>query len=147
MTATAHALIGGAIAASISNPAIGLPLAAISHPLADMIPHFDFGIGWRNKTKLKLLIQGSGDLLFGIILTYLIFGQTTDLYYLAAAVFLSEIWDIIQVPYWILNWKFPPFSTFYNFQHEINSKAKLPWGILTQAATVGGVVLVLRVFH
>jgi membrane-bound metal-dependent hydrolase YbcI (DUF457 family) len=52
MTATAHALIGGAIAASIPNPALGLPLAAISHPLVDMIPHWDFGLGWRKKKKV-----------------------------------------------------------------------------------------------
>ena len=51
MTATAHALVGGAIAASAINPAIGLPLAALSHPILDMIPHWDLGIGWRGKNK------------------------------------------------------------------------------------------------
>ena len=75
MTATAHALIGGAIAASTSeNPALGISLAAISHPLLDMIPHWDFGLGWRNKSKLRLFLQAFGDLLFGIIITFLIFG-------------------------------------------------------------------------
>ena len=148
MTATAHALIGGAIAASTSeNPALGISLAAISHPLLDMIPHWDFGLGWRNKSKLRLFLQAFGDLLFGIIITFLIFGKTTDPLYLFICILISESWDILQAPYWLFGWKFFPFSTFYNFQHVINKKAKLPWGILTQAVTVTGVVLFLRILH
>ncbi|MDO8618737.1 MAG: hypothetical protein Q7R49_02195 [Candidatus Daviesbacteria bacterium] len=147
MTATAHALIGGAIAAAISDPAIGLPLATLSHPIADMIPHWDFGLGWRKKTKFTLILEGSADLLLGVVASYLIFGGKAETWYLFTAIFLAEVWDLMQVPYWILNWKFPPFSTFYNFQHLINSKATLPWGILTQAATVGGLVLILRTIH
>lgn len=146
MTATAHALIGGAIAASVSNPSIGLPLAAISHPIADMIPHWDFGLGWKKKTKLLLFIQASFDLIFGILVTYLFFGKTTDFVYLMSAIFLSEVWDILQMPYLLWGWKFP-FSYFYKFGHDTNENAKLPWGIITQAATVGGLVFALRFVH
>lgn len=144
MTATAHAIIGGAIAASIPDPAIGLPLAALSHPLADMIPHWDFGWGWRKKTKVKLFLQSSADLLIGTTLAFALFSSSTNNLYLLMAIFLSEVWDLMQAPYWLLNWKFPPFSTFYNIQHAINGKAKLPWGIFTQAATVAGVTIILR---
>ncbi len=147
MTATAHALIGGIIAASINNPAIGLPLAAISHPIADMIPHWDFGWGWRQKTKTKLFLQGLFDLTVGVMITFVIFGQSVDMLYLLGAIFLSEIWDILQAPYWLLNWKFAPFSLFYKIQHEIQGKAKLPWGIFTQIATVSGLVLFFKIFH
>lgn len=147
MTATAHALIGGAIAASVPNPALGISLAAISHPIVDIIPHWDFGLGWRKKSKLLLFFQSCFDLILGLVLTFLIFGKTTNPLYLLVCVFVSESWDILQAPYWLFDWKFFPFSTFYNFQHEINRKAKLPWGILTQAATVTGLVLVLRTIH
>lgn len=147
MTATAHALIGGAIAASVPNPALGIGLAAISHPIVDMIPHWDFGWGWKKKTKLLLFVQSSLDLVFGVVLTFLLFGKTTNNLYLFLAIFMSESWDLLQAPYWLLNWKFPPFSYFYHFGHDINGKAKLPWGILTQAATVTGLVLVLRTVH
>lgn len=146
MTATAHALMGGAIAASISNPVIGLPLAALSHPLTDMIPHWDLGIGWRKKTKLNLFWQSTLDLLLGLGLTYLIFGRFTDITYLAAAVFLSEAWDLLMMPY-ILGWKVFPFSAFYSVQSKLNINVKLPWGIFTQGATVLATVLLLRVFH
>lgn len=147
MTATAHALIGGAIAASVPNPALGITLAAISHPIADMIPHWDFGLGWRKKSKTLLFFQGFFDLLLGIVLTFVLFGKTTNPIYLLVCILVSESWDILQAPYWLFNWNFPPFSYFYKIQHEINAKAKLPWGVLTQAATVTGVVLVLRTIH
>ena len=147
MTATAHALVGGAIAASISNPAIGLPLAAISHPLIDMIPHWDFGLGWRKKSKLLLFIQSAVDLMLGLILTYLLFGRFVDLTYLLAAVLLSESWDILMMPKLLFNWNFPPFSTFYNVQHQINNNVRLPWGIINQAVTVTAIFLVLQIFH
>ncbi len=147
MTATAHALIGGAIAASIQNPAIGLPLAAASHPLIDMIPHWDFGLGWRRKNKLVLFAESGADLLLGLTLTYLLFGSFVDLKYLFAAILMSESWDLLTAPRMIFNWNFPPFSFFYNVQHTLNTRAKLPWGILSQAVTVTAIILVLQVFH
>lgn len=147
MTATAHALIGASIAAAIPNPAIGIPLVALSHPIADMIPHWDFGRGWKSKKKIVLFFQSLADLSFGVILAYILFGQSVNNLYLFLAILISESWDILQAPYWLLNWRFPPFSSFYNFGHQINAKAKLPWGILTQAATVTGLVLVLGSFH
>lgn len=148
MTATAHALIGGAIAASTpNNPALGITLAAISHPVLDFIPHWDFGAGWRKKNKLVLFSQAMADVIFGLVVTYLFFGSVTNPLYLAICILISLSWDILQAPYWIFGWKFFPFSTFYKVQHEINKKAKLPWGVLTQAVTVTGVVLALRTIH
>ena len=145
MTATAHALIGGAIAASFSNPAIGIPLAAISHPIADMIPHWDFGLGWKKKSKVTLFLQSFGDLVFGVVLAFLIFGGRTDPLYLLWCIFMSESWDLLQAPYFLFNWKFFPFSTFYEFGHHTNGKAKMPWGIFTQVASVTGLMLALKI--
>lgn len=142
MTATAHALIGGAIAASTgNNPALGISLSAISHPLVDMIPHWDFGLGWKKKNKILLFLQASGDLIFGVVITFLIFGKIVDPLYLLACILISESWDILQMPYLLFNWKFLPFSAFYHLGHQTNSKAKMPLGILTQLATVTGLVV------
>lgn len=146
MTATAHALVGGAIAASIPHPALGITLSAISHPLLDLVPHWDFGWGWRKKTKLKLFTQASFDLALGLILAFLIFGGSTNFWYLAACVFASEAWDIAEAPYWFLNWRFPPFSWIYNIQSKMQGKARLPWGILTQVVTIFIIFLVLQTF-
>ena len=147
MTAPAHALMGGAFAASIQNPAIRLPLAALSHPLTDMNPHWDLGMGWRKKNKITLFAESALDLIVGIVAAYFIFGKNIDPIYLLACIFFSEIWDILMMPYLLFNWNFPPFSTAYNWQSKIQSNIKPPWGILTQAATVTGIVLVLRFIH
>lgn len=144
MTATAHALVGGAIAAAIPNPAIAIPLALASHPVLDMIPHWDFGWGWRNKSRALFLAEGIFDLTIGLVSSYLIFGAHTNLFYLLTVIFASLMFDLLMVPYWFFNWRFPPFSWAYLVQSHINSKAKLPWGIFTQAITVMGVILVLR---
>lgn len=149
MTATAHAIIGGAIAASTpTNPTLGITLAALSHPILDMVPHWDFGLGWKKKSKILLFFESAADLIFGIVVTFLLFGKFTDNLYLLLAILISESWDILQMPYLLLGWKFPPFSTFYHVQHALNRRADMFWGILTQAATVGGlVVFALRTAH
>ena len=147
MTATAHALVGGAIAASIPNPAIALPLAALSHPILDMIPHWDLGMGWRKKNKVTLFAESVLDLILGIILAYFLFGKNINPIYFLTCIFFSEIWDILMMPYLLFGWNFVPFSTAYSWQHKIQSNIKLPWGILTQIGTVTGIVLILRAFH
>ena len=148
MTATAHALVGGSLAAAFpNNPALGISLSFISHPLLDIIPHWDFGIGWRSKNKFTLFLEASLDLLLGIILAYFLFGKNINSVYFLSCILASEIWDMMMMPYLLWSWKFPPFSTSYKFQHILQTKATLPWGILTQALSVGGIVLVLRTIH
>jgi len=144
MTATAHALVGGAIAASIPDPAIGLPLAALSHPLMDLIPHWDVGFNWRKTPKLRLFRDCVIDFTLGLVLAYLLFGQQAPLIYFAAAIFVSEMWDLFEAPYWFLKWDFPPFSWIYEFGHRIQNKAKPPLGIITQIIVVAGIILTLR---
>ena len=147
MTATAHALVGGAIAYSVQNPALGIPLSLLSHPVLDMIPHWDFGWGWRKKTKLKLFCEASIDLTVGIVASYAVFGQFINIYYFLACVLGSILWDLLEIPYWFFNWRFFPFSTLHSIQHHIQGRAKLPWGILTQVVTVGIFIIILQSFR
>ncbi|HEY5601102.1 MAG TPA: hypothetical protein VIK81_03355 [Patescibacteria group bacterium] len=132
MTATAHALIGASIAVKIANPLIGIPLAIVSHILADMVPHWDFGLGWRTKTKTKLFLQSSFDVLFGFGLVWLIFSSLADPIYLFVMVIAAQLPDWAIIPYWFFNWNFFPFSTTYRFQKMINHKLAFPWGLAIQ---------------
>lgn len=147
MTATAHALVGGAIAYSVQNPALGITLSFLSHPLLDFIPHWDFGWGWRKKTKLKLFWQAFLDLAAGVFLSYVLFGQFINLYYFYACLFGSVLWDLLEIPYWFFNWRFFPFGALHSIQHQIQGKAKLPWGVLTQILAVGVIIIILQNFH
>lgn len=146
MTATAHALMGGAIASTISNPELGLSLAFISHPLLDLIPHWDFAADWRTKNKVKLFLEASLDLGFGVLLSYLLFGTNINFWYFLGCIFASEVWDMIEAPYWLLGWKFPPISWVYNVQSKMQGKAALPWGVITQILTIALATLVLQSF-
>ncbi|MDD5416060.1 MAG: hypothetical protein PHE48_03605 [Candidatus Daviesbacteria bacterium] len=147
MTATTHALIGGVITQYVPDPTIGISLSAISHPIVDIIPHWDFGLGWKSKKKALLFCQTSADFIFGVILTFLIFGNTTNHLYLLICILISESWDILQMPYLLLNWKFLPFSAFYHVGSATNNKAGMFWGVISQIATVGVLVLILRTIH
>lgn len=141
--AVSHTLIAGAIASTVPNQPLGLALSFVSHPLLDMIPHWDLGWGWRQKPKLRLLIECSLDLFGGLAITYLAFGNKVNLGYFLGCIALSVGWDVLEVPYWFLKWNFPPFSTVYNIQHPIQGKAKLPWGILSQVLSVAFITILL----
>jgi len=149
MTATAHALVAAAIATSVKDPAIGISLSFLSHPLLDMIPHWDAGWGWRSKSKQRLFLEASFDLGLGIVMALVFWYLVTPhvpFWYLVACVFAAEALDIAEIPYWFWKWDFPPFSWVYKFQHEIQGKAKLPWGIVTQVAAFGVIFLMLQLF-
>lgn len=147
MTATAHALVGGALAASSLNPALVIPLSAVSHPLLDLIPHWDFARNWMQKPKIKLFVESSADLVVGFILSYLIFGRNVNFFYFTVVILVSEMWDMAEAPYWFLHWRFPPFSWIYQFQHKMQGRAKaFPWGILTQVVAVLGIIYLLNFF-
>lgn len=145
MTITAHALVGGAIAAAVPNPILGFSLALLSHPLLDLVPHWDEGWGWRTKGKLRLFAECFLDLGVGLLLTYYLFGSV-PLWYLLFAILGSILPDLLEAPYLLLGWKFKPFCWFYKMQHHLQGKVVLPWGILTQVLTVAMIIFVLHTF-
>lgn len=144
MIATAHALIGGAIATSIPNPAIGIAMAAVSHPLMDLVPHWDFARGWQDKPKIKLFIESSIDVIVGLVLTFIFFSQGVELKYFAACVLASIIWDFLEVPYWFLKRKIPPFYWIYQIQSRMQGRTGLRWGLISQVVTVVGIIFLLQ---
>ena len=144
MTATAHALVGGALAAAIKDPVLGISLSLLSHPFLDMIPHWDEGWGWRKKEKIRLFAECTIDLSAGVLFSYILFGGGIQMWYLMACIGAAVLWDVLEAPYLILNWKFFPFNFFYKIQSGIQGKAALPWGIVTQVVTVVVIVYLLK---
>lgn len=136
MTATAHALIGSSIAASITNPLLGIPLAFISHFLADVIPHWDEGTNHRKKTATRLKIESTIDVLLGFFLSFIIFRNFVDPLYLFSMIIASQLPDWLTAPAHMFNLKIPPFTWMEYLGHRIQSRLQLPWGLLTQIAVV-----------
>lgn len=140
MTATAHALIGASIASKVVNPIIGIPLAVVSHFVADLIPHWDAGTNHRQKSLTRLRIEATADVLVGFALVYLIFRNTVEPVYLFTMVIAAQLPDWLEAPSWMFGFKVPPFSWLDWLGHKLQSRLQLPWGLVTQVVIVGMLV-------
>lgn len=143
MTATSHALIGASIAAKITNPVIGIPLAIASHFAADLVPHWDAGTNHRNKTKMRLRAEATLDVLLGFALVMLLFRTLAfdRPIYLFSMIISAQLPDWLEAPSWMFNFKVPPFSWMDYLGHKLQSRMQLPWGLVTQVVTVGLLVM------
>ncbi len=146
MLATPHALVGAIIASKVHNPALGIPIAFFSHFLFDLVPHWDWG--WHpnevvsritNPAKRNTIFWESvADVIFGFVLSYLVFGQSIGPVYLFAMIIAAQGPDWLCMPSWLLHIDVWPVKLVCQVQHKFQRHAKLPWGILNQIAAVAG---------
>lgn len=142
MTATAHALIGASIATRIANPLIGIPLAILSHFIADLIPHWDEGTNHRQKSIVRIRLEAALDVLLGFSLVFLLFGNRIEPVYLYSMVIAAQLPDWLKTPSWMFGLKVPPFSWLDWLGHKIQNRLQLPWGLVTQVVVVGLILLI-----
>lgn len=157
MTATAHALVSGAIAAAIPDPYIALPLAFASHFLMDAVPHWDIGTDWRMRPKRNTGMIAIMDTIIGFTVTYFLFAGKVDSVFLLSAITVGNLPDWLEAPYYIffasqqrkepsknaLFWEYITYH-IYKIENVFHTKAEFPFGIYTQIATVGFFLLLLR---
>jgi len=136
MTATAHALIGASIAAKVTNPAVGIPLVILSHFVLDIIPHWDLGTNHRAKSKMRLKAEATADVLLGFALAFLIFRNLVNPSYLFIMIIAAQLPDWLEAPAFMFGIKIPPFSWMGWLGHKIQTRAQLPWGLVTQIVVV-----------
>lgn len=149
MTATAHALVSAAIAASIPNPLLSIPLAFVSHFVMDAVPHWDFGTNWRTRAKAKTGAVATLDTILGFSLAYLLFAGKVESVTLFLTMIAGNLPDWMEAPYYIFfatqkkrrptkNARFWERLTFdiYKIENVFHAKAQAPLGIVTQIITV-----------
>ncbi len=149
MLATVHALVGGAIANKITDPVTGTFLIVASHFIMDSIPHWDFGTHWRKRSKYITGVISIADTIIGITVAYMAFGGKVATPYLLFAIILSVAPDWLETPWYIFfanAKKHKPAKTagflekltfsIYKLESIFHSKAKFPFGFLTQLATL-----------
>ncbi len=143
MTATSHALIGASLAAKIANPLIGIPLAFVSHFLADLTPHWDAGTNHRNKTKMRLRMEAVFDVLLGFALVAILFRSLAfdKPVYLLSMIITAQLPDWLEAPSSMFGFQVPPFSWMDWIGHRTQTRMQLPWGLVTQVVLVGLLVL------
>jgi len=138
---TAHALIGASLAVKIINPIFGIPLAILSHFIADLVPHWDAGTNHKQKSLARLKIEAVFDVLLGFVLVFLIFRNLVSPTYLFTMVIAAQLPDWLEAPSWIFGYKIPPFSWLDWLGHKLQSRMQLPWGLVTQVIIVGLLVV------
>ncbi len=156
MTATAHALVAGLIAQKFTADPAGAGFLALgSHFLMDSIPHWDFGTNFRKRSKAATAALAIAETIFGIALTYMIFGSTTSALSLTTAIFLSELPDWVMTPWFIFfhrdplpkkaSWLEKTCYWIYKAQNMwFHRRAELPLGAITQILTIGFFYLLTR---
>lgn len=147
MTATAHALIGASLAVNFTNPIVGIPLAIISHFLADLVPHWDASTNHRKKTNLRLKMEAALDVLLGFGLTFLLFNKLVPTNYLFFMVIAAQLPDWLKTPSDMFGLKVPPFSWLDWISHKLQWRMQLPWGLVTQVVVVGLLLLITIDFY
>lgn len=143
MTATAHALIGASLAVKIASPYWGIPLAILSHFVADLVPHWDLSTNHRQKSPTRLRIEAACDVLLGFVAVAAIFRNLVDPVYLLAMVIAAQSPDWLKTPSDMFGLKVPPFSWFDWLGHKIQSRLQLPWGLVTQIVVVALILFVV----
>lgn len=156
MTATAHALVSAAIAKTIPNPYLAIPLAIISHFIMDAVPHWDFGVNWRKRSKQMTGILAIAETVFGITLAYFLFRGKVETPLLLTTIAAGELPDWLEAPWYIFfasNNKNEPskkagfwerlFYRIYRRENMMHAKADLPFGIISQIVTVAFFLLLL----
>ena len=145
MLLTPHTFVGIAVASTIPNMLISVPLSFLLHFAGDLLPHWDFFSNAKGEAKKDgwRILAVMGDLGAGIAL-----GLTATFYMLwnagdattALNVFLcgvaSVLPDALTGPSIYL--KNPPrlFRFVHEMQRKTQSQAPLPWGALTQVIVV-----------
>lgn len=158
MTATAHAIVAGAIAAKfIGYPAEAMVLALSSHYIMDCVPHWDFGTNWRQRPKKMTGALAIFDTLLGFTVAYFLYGGKTEFLPLAMIVSSSLLPDWFETPWYIFfasQKKHEPGPhasvwerlsyVIYKIPNAFHTKAQFPLGFLTQIATVAFFLILLK---
>ncbi len=157
MTATAHALVAGSIAAHFTDPATAILLALTSHYVMDSIPHWDFGTDWRTRPKAQTGALAILETLFGMTVAVWAFHGIVALPLLLATIVVSLLPDWLETPWYIFFArrdskgvsKHAPLLEklsygFYKVPNVFHTKASMGFGLLTQAVTVGFFYILLK---
>ena len=157
MTATAHALVAGAIASHVPDPFSAALLALTSHFIMDSVPHWDFGTNWRNRPKSMTGILAIAETVIGMSVAYLVFAGKVELGLLFTTVVASLLPDWLETPWYIFfanhKKKMPGARAsileklcinVYKTENVFHTRASFPFGVITQVATVAFFLLLLQ---
>jgi hypothetical protein len=144
MLATTHSLTGAVIAKLAPSPIIGYAAALLSHPILDLIPHWDLMTRSAKRTKDRIIFLSLIDALVGLGLGFLLFNKVVPPFQLFLTIAAAQSPDWLEAPYHVFDWNFPPFSWVKEFQHRIHYKLPYPDGLFTQLILIFFLLLLAK---
>jgi hypothetical protein len=141
---TPHALVGAAIAVAIPNPVIALPLAFASHFVLDMVPHWNPHLNTELKTYGHVTKKSRNIVIFDVLVA-LVSGfflatqyanNTAHTITILLGAFAAVLPDVIEGPYFFLNYKNKFIDRWLTFQKAIQVDTDPLPGLTTQIATI-----------
>ena len=147
MTATNHTLSGIAIAATLPNPFVALPLAFLAHFVLDALPHFDF-FQTRKSTKLFSRVLLVDSLLAAAALVSLYILQPEYWLLLVAGGIACASPDLMWLPHFLRTkrgYTTKPHNVLLRFHKKIQWGER-EWGIWVELLWAVTVVYVLYRF-
>jgi hypothetical protein len=144
MLSTPHAVVGAAIAASVSNPALGLPLAFVSHFVLDKVPHYNPHLNTELKENGKVTKKSTKLILFDITLAFIMslaiastaLPDIGRFIVIMLGALMGILPDLIEAPYYFLRKKSDFVLKWIKFQKSIQTDTSIVPGMATQVVTV-----------
>lgn len=143
---TPHVVVGAAIAAKIPNPLISIPLAFASHFVLEKVPHWNphlntekkkYGKVTRTSTKI-VIVDVFLSLVLGGLIASRALPDTGHAITILFASFASALPDVIEGPYFFLNWESKFIKRWVKFQKSLQVDVSVVPGLITQLVTVTG---------
>jgi len=145
MLLTPHTIVGVAVAATVPQMGISVPLSFVLHFVGDLIPHWDFYVGTTKEERLKgwrplaLMIDLSVGIAIGLTFTlYALWVLNNPP--LALNIFLcgiaSVLPDALTGPALYIKNSNGISKTCHKIQSKLQNQADLPWGAVTQLIVV-----------
>jgi hypothetical protein len=157
MMATTHALVGVMIAKALQDPLMASSVIIASHYLLDLIPHWDFGTDWKQRSIRSTGILAILDTVFAFFICFLLFSHDLPLTTIFLCVCLANAPDWLIAPYFLLfsskegyhksrGGRFGVlYGKFLHYEEKyVHTKTTSIHGILTQIGTVVFFYLLLK---
>jgi hypothetical protein len=139
-----HTLIGAAIGIKTGNPYLAFPAATLSHIIVDLIPHWNPSLYTETKKHGKpsksstIIVIGDAtlSLILGLLIASRFLPDWRFFLIVVFACFFAVLPDLIEAPYFFLNYKPKILKRLIIWQHDHQGRAtKIP-GILVQVLTI-----------
>lgn len=146
-----HTLVGAAIATTVGNPLLALPLSLASHFATDYIPHWNPHINTEVKkyghiTKKSLLIlaaDSGGALVMGSTIAYLKSQSLAQYWVIMTCCLLAVLPDVLEIPYYFFKSKIKWMERLIDFQRSHQWNVPAIWGITTQIVVSLGMLYLI----